>query len=162
MRTVGMVVEVLRAYGLRARLVEWLKITLVVSPLQRWYRKEAEAYMHELRKLPVGTVGRDVVDMLDDRDLLLIPKFEDHDVKHLLLDYGMSPIDEIRMQCYLLGNGNRSMVCLVFVATAVLFPEYWSLFREDYNKGNQAPCILHVRLREVKAKPTEDVKARIR
>lgn len=161
MRTVGMVVEVLRAYGLRARLVEWLKITFVVSPLQRWYRKEAEAYMHELRKLPVGTVGRDVVDMLDDRDLLLIPKFEDHDVKHLLLDYGMSPIDEIRMQCYLLGNGNRSMVCLVFVATAFLFPEYWSLYREDFGKGKQAPSVLHVRLSEVKAAFTKDVKARI-
>ena len=154
--------EVLRAYGLRARLVEWLKITLVVAPLQRWYRKEAEAYMHELRKLPVGTVGRDVADMLDDRDLLLIPKFEDHDVKHLLLDYGMSPIDEIRMQCYLLGNGNRSLVCLVFVATAALFPEYWSLFHADFHKGKHAPSVLQVRLSEVKSEPTKNVKARIR
>jgi hypothetical protein len=106
-------------------------------------------------------VGRDVVDMLDDLDLLLIPKFEDHDVKHLLLDYGMSPIDEIRMQCYLLGNGNRSMVCLVFVVTAVLFPEYWSLFREDFEKGKQAPSVLHVHLSDVKAAFTKDVKARI-
>lgn len=138
MRTVGLVVDVLRAYGLRARLVEWLKITFVVAPLHRWYRKEAENAMRELRKLPIGTVGRDVVDMLDDRDLLLIPKFEDHDVKHLLLDYGMSPIDEIRMQCYLLGNGNRSLFCLIFVASAAIFPEYWSLFQEDNRNGKQA------------------------
>lgn len=41
----------------------------------------------QLRTLEKGTVGREIAEMLDGKGYRLIPKFENHDLKHIVLDY---------------------------------------------------------------------------
>jgi len=129
---------------LRERFVEALKIGLVIKPLQIRYSSYATKRLALMKTMPVGSAGHDLYKMLNENQLKPIPKFEEHDLKHLILGYGMSSIDEIKMQAYLFGNGNHSIFCLLFLASGVLFPKEWSSFYADYKKGKTAPSVLHL------------------
>ena len=52
----------------------------------------------KLQELPNGTLGKDIANCLDKNGLRLVPNYESHDLKHVLLDFKMTPVDEIRMQ----------------------------------------------------------------
>lgn len=43
--------------------------------------------VENLRKYPKGTLGNDIAKYLDDNKLGLVPNYESHDLKHVLLDY---------------------------------------------------------------------------
>ncbi|NQX86801.1 MAG: hypothetical protein HRT67_13025 [Flavobacteriaceae bacterium] len=60
----------------------------------------------KLRKLESVTLGKEIAKCLDKYKLTLVPKYESHDLKHVLLDYKMTAEDEIRMQAFMIGNGN--------------------------------------------------------
>lgn len=142
----------------RERIVEELKIWLVIKPLQSVYKHSATQHLHQLKACPNGTVGNEVYQLLNDNNLSVIPKFENHDLKHLILGYGMTSIEEIRMQMYLLGNGNYSIFCLLFAASGILFPKEWNNFYKDYKKGKKAPSILHLYINDCMKEKTVDVK----
>lgn len=90
----------------------------------------------ELRKLPEGTLGRDIARCLDDNKLRLVPHYESHDLKHVLLDFKMTPVDEIRMQAFMLGNGNYTIPCFVILAFgAMLLPDQWMTLYADFKSG---------------------------
>lgn len=142
---------------------EWLigslKDYLVVKPLQKFLLWKYETNLHEeMRSLPKGTVGRDVADLLDKNDYRLIPKYESHDLKHLILGYGMTTLEELQMQFFLFGNGNRSLACLLFISTAVILPKKWKLFYTDYLRGKNTSCILEYRLQDVMFDETKKLK----
>jgi hypothetical protein len=142
----------------REKIVEGLKIGLVIKPLQVVYRKSMEKHTLELQKAPEGTVGHDVYELLKQHDLQPIPKFENHDLKHLILGYGTSSVDEIRMQMYLLGNGNFSAFCLLFAASGILFPREWKTFYQDIKRGKSAPSILNLSIHNCMTESTKGVK----
>lgn len=97
---------------------------------------EYEVKTSELRKLPDGTLGKDIANCLEEYKLRLVPKFESHDLKHVLLDFKMTPVDEIRMQAFMLGNGNYSIPSFAIFIFGVLFlPDLWKRFYLDYNNG---------------------------
>lgn len=143
---------------IRERLVEALKVQLVIKPLQYLYRAEGASRMKELNNLADGTVGKDVAQLLESNNLSIIPKYEDHDLKHLILGYGMTSMDEIAMQAYLFGNGNRSLTCVLFLSSGLLFPEYWKRFYGDYKSGKEAPSILDLTLKNCMLQSTEDLR----
>jgi hypothetical protein len=90
----------------------------------------------ELRKLPEGTLGRDIAKCLDDNKLRLVPKYESHDLKHVLLDFKMTPVDEIRMQAFMLGNGNYTIPCFAILTFgAILLPGKWTTLYADFKLG---------------------------
>lgn len=92
-----------------------------------------------LRKLPKGTLGKEIASCLDAHGLVLVPKFESHDLKHVLLGYKMTPEGEIRLQAFMLGNGNRTLPSLaIFIFGALLLPSRWSMFYADYQKGKKS------------------------
>src|SRR3954466_9334517 len=62
----------------------------------------------QLQELPDGTLGKEIGNCLERNGLRLVPNYESHDLKHVLLDFKMTPVDEIRMQAFMLGNGNYS------------------------------------------------------
>ncbi|MBX0332270.1 hypothetical protein K3G39_03385 [Pontibacter sp. HSC-14F20] len=72
------------------------------------YQKKVDK-LHELEK---GMLGKDIAECLSKNKLRLVPGYESHDLKHVLLDYKMSPVDEIRMQAFMIGNGNISIPSL--------------------------------------------------
>jgi len=147
-----------RHFAIREALVEQIKINLAIRPLQYFFKPEMESTMKELEKLSSGTIGNDIFNMLHQNKLNVIPKFKEHDLKHILLDYGMSSIDEIRMQAYLFGNGNNTISCLLFLCSGIIFPEYWSLFYDDFKKGATSTYIGNLKLKECKTTSTTSLK----
>jgi hypothetical protein len=96
----------------------------------------------QLQQLPEGTLGKDIANCLERDKLRLVPKYESHDLKHVLLDFEMTPVGEIRMQAFMLGNGNYSVPCFsIFFFGALLLPDLWIRFYKDFKKGRSAKPI---------------------
>ena len=102
--------------------------------------------LNHLRTLQLGTVGREVAEMLDNKKYRLIPKFENHDLKHIILDYEMTMKDEIRMQAYLIGNGNLTFPCLIFFSLGVFYPTIWKDLLKEYQTGKASKSIYFLTL----------------
>ena len=101
------------------------------------YNKQAET----LKQMPEGTLGNDIAKCLADNKLRLVPNFESHDLKHVLLDFKMTPVDEIRMQAFMLWNGNYTLPCFIILLFGVLLlPAKWMILYNDFRRGrNTAP-----------------------
>jgi hypothetical protein len=101
-----------------------------------------EQKLRELRDFPEGTLGKDIANCLEQHNLRLVPNYESHDLKHVLLNFKMTPVDEIRMQAFMLGNGNYSIPsCTIFIFGALLLPDLWITFYGDYKKGQNSKPI---------------------
>lgn len=109
------------------------------------YRSKVEA----LRNLPEGSLGKEVATCLDRHQLTLVPKYESHDLKHVLLDYKMTAEDEIRLQAFMIGNGNYSIASFaIFLFGALLLPDLWPVFYQDFQQGRRTVPISHWTLEE--------------
>ncbi|WP_341902561.1 hypothetical protein [Fluviicola taffensis] len=126
-----------------ARKVIKKSFNLSVWTIQQFYdMSEYNEKMIRLRKLPEGTLGYDIAKCLDQNQLTLVPKYESHDMKHVLLGYEMTPLDEIRMQAFMLGNGNYSFPCFAILAFGIiLLPDKWTSFYKDFKKGRTSEKI---------------------
>lgn len=97
----------------------------------------------QLKKMPDGTLGKEIADCLERHGLRLVPGYESHDLKHVLLDFKMTPVDEIRLQAFMLGNGNYSIASFViFLFGALFLPDKWSTFYRDYINGRHSKPII--------------------
>ena len=89
-----------------------------------------------LRRCAAGSLGKEIADILDRRGLTLVPGYESHDLKHALLGFEMTAEGEVRMQAFMIGNGNYSVPSFaIFAFGAVLLPDLWSTFRNDFQEG---------------------------
>jgi hypothetical protein len=111
-----------------------------VSTIERFYDMELyNQQVSELRDLENGMLGKEIAKCLDNHGLTLVPNYESHDLKHVLLDYKMTAEDEIRMQAFMLGNGNYSIPCFAILGFgAILLPDLWPTFYQDYKKGKKS------------------------
>ena len=115
-----------------------------------------------LRKMEDGTLGKEIADCLDSHGLTLVPKFESHDLKHVLLNYKMTPEDEIRMQAFMIGNGNYSFPSFaIFAFGALLLPDLWSTFYGDFKKGRNTLPISDWTIDEFASKKLCDLRMKI-
>ena len=90
----------------------------------------------DLKSYPVHSLGHHLFLFLDTHKIDLIPKHENHDVFHLLTEHGISTLDEMKMQFFLMGNGKKSLYLIISILIALLlFPEYFMLFTQAYQKG---------------------------
>lgn len=98
-----------------------------------------EEKTRQLNALPEGTLGKDIANCLIRHNLRLVPGFESHDLKHVLLGFEMTPVDEIRLQAFMLGNGNNTLPSLlIFLFGAMLLPLQWQTFYHDFRNGKKA------------------------
>lgn len=142
-------------------IIESLKIGLTVKPLQLLYGKEHFAKeLQQFKTLPAGTVGNDYAALLDQYSLKPIPRHENHDLWHVLLGYGMTSEEEIRMQAFLYGNGSRSIYCHLFLLSGLILPGSWKLFYADYLKGKATKCILALDITECCTESTSAIRQR--
>lgn len=101
-----------------------------------------EQKARELHELPEGTLGKDIAECLKKNGLRLVPNYESHDLKHVLLNFQMTPVDEIRLQAFMLGNGNYSFISFaIFIFGALLLPDMWTTFYRDFVNGSKAKPI---------------------
>lgn len=95
-----------------------------------------------LYMLPEGSLGKEIANCLIRHQLRLVPGYESHDLKHVLLGFEMTPVHEIRLQAFMLGNGNRTIPSLlIFLFGALLLPDMWRTFYQDFQNGAKAKPI---------------------
>ena len=152
------------SYGLRLRecLMTWLvKITHPVY--ESWFRQNRPAWQQTRAKLlsyEPDSLGFALGQFLQINGIDLIPRFEDHDVFHVLLEYDTTVPGESEMQFCLLGSGKRSLYVLGTCAIAWLaFPEYWSRFRAAFNRGKQLRKFHHWYFEYLLAEPLAELRA---
>ncbi|MCL9806836.1 ubiquinone biosynthesis protein COQ4 [Flavobacterium amniphilum] len=123
-----------------ARKIIKLSFDFSVSSIERFNdMKPFRDKVSGLRNLENGTLGKEIADCLDCHRLTLVPGYESHDLKHVLLDYKMTAEDEIRMQAFMLGNGNHTLPCFaILIFGAILLPDLWLTFYTDFKKGRNS------------------------
>lgn len=101
-----------------------------------------EQKARQLQTLPDGTLGKDIGNCLEKNGLRIVPNYESHDLKHVLLDFKMTPVDEIRMQAFMLGNGNYFIASFaIFIFRAFFLPDLWTTFYKDFLNGRNSKPI---------------------
>ncbi len=119
--------------------------------------------LSSMRKLPKTSLGWAMASMLDKEGHSLIPKFETHDVQHLLLGYQMTGLGEARLQFFLVGNGHKTLIsigtCLFSLA---VFPELFSLFHKDYQRGKTFTNLSSIDFQHLLSNDMEEIQARIK
>lgn len=96
--------------------------------------------------------------MLDSKGYKLIPKFENHDLKHIILDYEMTMQDEIKMQAYLVGNGNLTLPCLIFLSLGLFYPTIWKDLLTEFIHGQLTNSIHFLTLDNCMSKDLNEIK----
>ncbi|RYD72255.1 MAG: hypothetical protein EOP53_22250 [Sphingobacteriales bacterium] len=148
---------------LRSNILVWLTHSLALPVLKLVRKPERFPYSRaQLINFPLGTIGKDLADFLDSKDLQLLPYYARHDMKHILLDYDTTDEGEGCLQCFMLGNGHISFPVLatVFYCFATM-PEYWHHFAAAYKRGKRSGKIANLQWFAILKTPTADLKSLI-
>lgn len=115
-----------------------------------------------LSQLPKGTVGQSLAECLLARELTLVPGFESHDLKHVVLAYELEPVGEIRLQAFMLGNGNWTLPSmLIFLFGFVLLPQHWRLFWQDFQAGQQCQPLATLEIEACQHQPLSELRTQL-
>ncbi|MFL5763074.1 MAG: hypothetical protein ACJ77K_03970 [Bacteroidia bacterium] len=136
---------------LRSRILEFLTHEIAL-PLIGKFRSKPK-FIHSidtLMKLEDGTLGKDLALYLLKMNFHLLPNYEQHDCKHIILGYEMDEAGEARMQFYFLGNRHFSVPVLstCFICF-FLMPEYWKQFYKDYQLGKRGRAFEKINYNEL-------------
>lgn len=116
----------------------------------------------ELYMLPAGTLGNDLYNFLEKRNLPLLRHYARHDIKHVLLGYDTSEEGEVCLQSFMLGTGRISFPVLATVVYGfATMPEYWKAMKAAYRKGKQATAFHHWNWTEMMKEETITLRNRI-
>ena len=96
----------------------------------------------QLLRFAPGSLGRDLADFIDEKQLQLLPYYARHDIKHILLNYETTDEGEVCLQMFMLGNRHASfpVVATVLFGLATM-PEHWPKFRAAFRRGRQSSPI---------------------
>ncbi len=98
--------------------------------------------LHQLQLLPAGTLGKDLATFLKEKNLVLLPYYARHDVKHILLGYNTTGEGEVSLQCFMMGNRHLSVPVIATVVYGIFtMPEHWRKFIAAYSRGKKAAPI---------------------
>lgn len=153
----------LNASQLRARQISVHARTSFLIPIPKRLHGPADARVSfdYLRSLPAGTLGRGVAGILRMNNLHLIPHYENHDLKHVLLGYAMTPEDELKRKAFVFGHGDWSLTCVGFLLLAVLTPEIWPVLHQHYRRGQRTQPIVGWSPAAYAAQPTAALRQQI-
>ncbi len=101
-------------------------------------QKAWQQNIHTLKRFPQKSLGSSLGSFLESEGFNLIPKLEDHDVLHVLLNYKTTIEGEVKMQFFLLGNRKRSWHSLfTAIIGACLVPKRSLSFLQEFAKGRR-------------------------
>jgi len=90
----------------------------------------------ELLKFPEGSLGKTLGDFLKKSHVEPLIGAEYHDIHHVLFDYTISFKDEVALQFFLHGNGNKSIASVSTRLGAWCFlPTEWKYLKNAYERG---------------------------
>lgn len=122
---------------LRQQVLVWLTHK-VGMPYFRLMRKPTNFpyAIADLEQFPSASVGQHLHHFLTHHNLDLLPYYEKHDIKHVLLGYPPTESGEVCLQCFMWANGRRTLPVLIAVMFGWLtMPEYWTDFRAAFKRG---------------------------
>lgn len=137
------------------------KIALPLLKIIR--RPNVFTYTNEqLSLLPEGSLGNDLFNFLEKRDLPLLTHYARHDLKHVLLNYDTTDEGEACLQTFMLGNGRVSFPVLATVLYGfITMPEHWEKMRSAYKQGKQSTSFHHWKWNELLTAETDVLRMRI-
>lgn len=104
------------------------------------------------------TLGYKLGSFLNHHNYSIQEKLEEHDVFHVLTNTGITVINEIEMQFYLLGNGKRSPFVFIVILTGIFFyPTNYKKFYKSYQKGKNAHQFYHLDFSKILHKPLTEI-----
>ncbi|MBW8524559.1 ubiquinone biosynthesis protein COQ4 [Chryseobacterium chendengshani] len=129
---------------------------------RKYFKKKKRQWQFNERQLlefQEDSLGRKLGEFYKRHGFTMIPKMENHDVHHLLTDFGTNFEDEIAMQFLLLGNGkaNAHLLAAIGLGIAIL-PEYYKMYISAYKKGRDMRTFYHVDFEELLWQNYEHVK----
>jgi ubiquinone biosynthesis protein Coq4 len=133
----------------------------IALPMLKVMRKPNDfTYSEEqLKKLPTGTLGNDLILFLKQRDLPLLKHYARHDLKHVLLGYDTTEEGEACLQSFMLGNGRVSFPVLATVGYSILtMPEYWNKMNNAYRQGKKSNSIHNWKWNEIMTQQTSELR----
>ena len=144
----------------RSKLLEFLTHKIALPSLSKLRKKPKFAYtMKELLEFPDNTLGRDLAIYLQKMNFRLIPGYERHDCKHIILQYEMNEEGEAKMQFFFLGNRHYSLpVVSTVIICFILMPEFWKSFAEEFRKGRKSKTFDDVDFGEIVKLNTTDLR----
>ena len=90
----------------------------------------------QLQRFPDGTVGKALFHFFMDHQLDILPHYEKHDIKHVVLNYPPTEEGEVCLQCFMLANGRITLPVIFSVLFGLtIMPDKWSLFRNAWKRG---------------------------
>jgi Coenzyme Q (ubiquinone) biosynthesis protein Coq4 len=127
----------------RSNVLVLLTHTIALPVLKVVRRKKKFPYsMEQLSALPYETVGNELWQLLNAHSIRLLPYYERHDIKHVVLDYPLTDEGEVCLQFFMLANGRISFPVLATVLYGLLtMPEYYSSFRKAWVKGKRTKSL---------------------
>jgi ubiquinone biosynthesis protein Coq4 len=114
----------------------------------------------QLLQYPEGSLGKTLGEFLKKHHVELLVGAEYHDVHHVLFDYSISFKDEVALQFFLHGNGNKSIASIsTRIGAWCLLPTEWKYLKASYERGKKCKDVsvinfktmLHQDLTQVKA-----------
>ncbi|MBW7676932.1 ubiquinone biosynthesis protein COQ4 [Chryseobacterium chendengshani] len=129
---------------------------------RKYFKKKKRQWQFNERQLlefQEDSLGRKLGEFYKRHGFTMIPKMENHDVHHLLTDFGTNFEDEIAMQFLLLGNGKANAHLLAAIGLGiVILPEYYKMYISAYKKGRDMRTFYHVDFEELLWQNYEHVK----
>jgi hypothetical protein len=90
----------------------------------------------QLQRFPDGTVGKELFHFFMNNKLDMLPDYEKHDIKHVVLGYPPSEEGEVSLQCFMLANGRITFpVIFIVIVGLTIMPDKWNVFREAWKRG---------------------------
>jgi ubiquinone biosynthesis protein Coq4 len=116
----------------------------------------------QLLQMPDHTLGKQLIQMLEQKKLQLLPYYAKHDIKHILLGYDTTDEGEVCLQCFMLGNGHLSFP----VGATVLYgfftmPEHWGAFAKALRRGRSCLPIEGWKWFEILSEPVHELQRKI-
>lgn len=111
------------------------------KPYQKYFKKNQPWGLsrRELLSFEEQSLGFHLGCFLLKHNFQIQEKLEDHDAIHILTNTGVSVVDEIGMQYYLLGNGKKSLyLFMVVLSGTVFYPTKFNYFLSEFKRGKQA------------------------
>lgn len=122
------------------------------------YTQQLEKY---LETLPQNTVGYEIITTLKEHGHSLVPGYETHDLKHVILGYKMEANQEMLMQAFMVGNDFTLLNSFIALFFVIWTPKIWGELKYHYKIGKLTKSIGRLKIEDIAHLTVEEVRQQI-